>query len=47
MFETLVNEILNNKKPVTGESNLFNLDDADYYIDASSGCKWVFQFVPN
>jgi len=47
MFETLANEIIDGKKPVSGVSNLFNLDDAEYYVDASSGCDWEFTFVPN
>jgi hypothetical protein len=47
MFETIANEMIDSKKPVSGETNLFNLDDAEYYVDASSGCDWEFTFVPN
>lgn len=46
LFETLGNEMLNSGKAAKGETNLFGLDDADYYIDASSGCKWVYTFTP-
>lgn len=47
MFETIANELIDSKKPVSGETNLYNLDDAEYYVDASSGCDWVFTFIPN
>ena len=47
MFETIGNEVLNSGKSSKGETNLYNLDDADYYIDASSGCKWVYTFTPD
>jgi len=47
MFETIANEMIENKKPVTGETNLFNLEDAEYYVDVSSGCDWEFTFIPN
>lgn len=47
LFETLVNELLNSKKPAEGETNLYDLDEADYFVDASSGCSWTFTFVPN
>jgi hypothetical protein len=46
MFETLVNESISDAKPHTGATNLYNLDDAQYYVDASSGCAWSFTFTP-
>jgi hypothetical protein len=47
MFETLANELLDSKAPVSGETFVYNLDDADYYVGVSSGCSWSFTFVPN
>jgi hypothetical protein len=45
MFELLVNEIINDAKSHTGTTNLYNVDAADYYVDASSGCTWSFTFT--
>jgi hypothetical protein len=47
MFETLVNEVFSDAKSHTGSTNLYNLDDAQYYVDASSGCAWSFTFNPS
>ncbi len=45
--ETLVNEILKGAKAKTGSTHLYNLDPADYYIDATSGCAWSFTITPS
>jgi len=44
--ETLVNELLNSKASASGETNLYGLDAARYYIQANSGCTWSFTFSP-
>jgi hypothetical protein len=46
LFEHIGSDLINGSEPTNGETNLYNLDDADYYIDASSGCKWVYTFTP-
>lgn len=46
MNETLANEILDNRTPQSGATRLYGMDDARYYVDASSGCKWSFTFSP-
>ncbi len=45
MYETLDNDIFNDSQKHSGSTNLYNLDDADYYIDASSGCEWSYTFT--
>lgn len=45
MFEVLANEIISDAKPHTGSTNVYNVDDAQYYIDGSSGCTWSFTFT--
>jgi hypothetical protein len=46
LFESLANAILKDAEPKTGSTNLYNLDAADYYVNASSGCEWSFTFKP-
>jgi hypothetical protein len=46
LFETLVNEIVDGKASKSGSTQLYNLDAAQYYVDANSGCSWTFTFTP-
>ena len=32
--------------PATGSTILYNLDAADYYLKATSGCDWSYTFTP-
>lgn len=45
-FEPLVNEILDGKASKSGTTQLYNLNAAEYYVDANSGCSWSFTFTP-
>lgn len=45
-FESLANEILNDAATHTGSTRLYNVPDAQYYVNANSGCTWTFTFTP-
>ncbi len=45
VFETLASELLDDGTPKSGSTYLYQVEDANYYVDASSGCDWSFTFT--
>jgi hypothetical protein len=45
-LEMLVNQMISDAQPHSGSTNVYNLADAQYYINGTSGCTWSFTFTP-
>lgn len=42
VFEMLANELLDSSARASGSTNVYGLDEGEYYIEANSGCDWEF-----